>query len=228
MSFYSRPEWIEFRNSVIESDGFKCVNCGRSRPEAILQVHHKVYFPGKMPWEYGTQHCETLCKRCHAAEHGKVQPGVGWEYICSDDLGGLYGSCENYGCGSAIRYTYLIHHKTWGYLTVGTICCDNLTATDIASNKREAETRFRQRESRFIVSNRWKVRGFEYQIRQSLFNVRIKVHEDWFQLIIHGQISKKEYPTLNSAKSAAFNAIESGDLHEYLDRHNIKGPKRKK
>lgn len=227
MSFYKRPEWIEFSKAVIESDGSKCVACGRSQPDAVLQVHHKKYFPGRMPWEYGTQHCETLCKRCHAAEHGKVQPGVGWNYLGSDDLGGLYGTCENYGCGSAIRYTYLVYHQAWGYLTVGTVCCDNLTDTYIASNNREAEIRFRQRETRFIFSNRWKFKGFEYRIRQSLFDVKIKVYENWYQLTIHGLKSKIEYPTLHSAKSAAFSAIESGDLYEYLKRHRIKGPKRK-
>ncbi|MBL1232819.1 MAG: HNH endonuclease [Flavobacteriales bacterium] len=77
MSLYNRKEWKEYRDNVIESDGGKCVRCGRPDGEVVLQVHHKIYLTGKLPWEYGTENCETLCKGCHAAEHGIIQPKIG-------------------------------------------------------------------------------------------------------------------------------------------------------
>ena len=49
MSLYNRKEWKEFRDNVIETDGFKCTACGRSQGEVILQVHHKIYISGKLP-----------------------------------------------------------------------------------------------------------------------------------------------------------------------------------
>jgi hypothetical protein len=229
MSLYNKKEWKEFRDNVIESDGYKCVSCGREKFEVTLQVHHKVYFKGKLPWEYGTENCETLCKGCHAAEHGIIQPKIGWEFIGQEDSGEFSSQCENSGCGSTIRHKYLISHPNWGFLEVGTICCDNLTDSNIASNKKEALNRYKSRKSRFVASKRWKIDLDNFIIKQALFDIKItQKPESHFELSIHKLISKIKYETLQEAKEAAFDAIESGSLLEYLDNHHIKYRKKKK
>jgi len=210
---------------VIESDGFKCTVCGRGQDEAVLQVHHKVYHEGKLPWQYGTKHLTTLCKECHAAEHGKIQPQTGWEYLAEEDLGDTIGECQNENCGTRIRYTYLISHPNWGFLEVGTVCCDNLTDSKIASNNRESLSKYRSRKERFLTSTRWKVEGRTYKIKQALFEIKIKEKDDGCYLTIHNESSNKKYADLMAAKSKAFDVIESGELIEYLDRNGKPYPK---
>nr|VFK49489.1 MAG: hypothetical protein BECKTC1821D_GA0114238_10796 [Candidatus Kentron sp. TC] len=133
---YRSNRWIEFREELIELDGGACVRCGRRRDDgAVLQVHHKEYLKGKAPWEYPFGFFETLCRRCHAEEHGKIRPESGWEYVGEDDLGGLYGNCER--CATEIRYVFFVQHPKWEPMAVGTICCDDLTGTKLASDKRK-------------------------------------------------------------------------------------------
>lgn len=229
MSLYKQKEWKEFRENVIESDDYKCTKCGRNHNEVVLQVHHKIYLPGKLPWEYGTQNCETLCMGCHAQEHGIIQPKTGWEFLGQEDSGEFSSECENSGCGATIRHKYLISHPKWRFLEVGTVCCDNLTDSDIASNKKETMTRFRSRKKRFLKSKRWKFESSKYFIRQTLFDIEIiPKAEEHFQLIIHGLKSNIKYDSIESAKAAAFDTIESGSLIKYLDSHGINYGKKKK
>jgi hypothetical protein len=227
VSQYRKSEWKEFRETVIESDGYKCVRCGRKQGDVILQVHHKIYLKGKLPWEYGTENCETLCKGCHAEEHGHIRPKIGWEYLGEDDLEDLVGTCEN--CRTSIRYVYQISHPKWGFMEVGTLCCDNLTDTEIASNNREAKNRYRSRKSRFLKSKRWKYENESLKIKQSLFEIKIEeIQDSHYQLTIHDLKSKVKYESIDEAKEAAFDTIESGSLYEYLDKHKITYRKKKK
>lgn len=219
MSLYKKSQWKEFRRNIIESDGNKCTTCGRSETEVTLQVHHKKYISGRKPWEYGSQDCITLCKGCHAAEHGIIMPKFGWEYIGDDDLGDLSGTCEN--CGASIRYVFLINHENWGTLEVGTYCCDNLTDTNIASNLMESLKSYEDRKERFLKSKRWKVEDNTLKIRQNLFDIEIRQFEKCCNLKIHNLQSNKAYESLNDAKCSAFEVIESGKLIEYLKEKNI-------
>jgi len=99
MKQYRSSDWDIFRKEVIELDGGACVECKRTvKDEVVLQVHHKEYIKGKLPWEYPYNSCETLCKGCHAAKHGIIPPKSGWEYAGSHDLEELIGKCEL--CGS--------------------------------------------------------------------------------------------------------------------------------
>jgi len=171
MSLYKNTEWKKFREEVIELDGYKCKDCGRSSSEVVLQVHHKKYVNGRLPWQYPLKDCETLCKGCHASRHGITKPQIGWEFICEEDLGDLTGTCEN--CGALIRHSFLIEHENWGTIEVGTFCCDKLTDSKIASNLLESQTSYKSRKQRFIKSNRWKVVNNTYQIKQSSFEISI-------------------------------------------------------
>lgn len=60
------PEWKKKRLSIMGRDNFNCQGC-RSTKE--LQVHHKKYLPGKMPWEIPSKYLITLCKSCHNKAH---------------------------------------------------------------------------------------------------------------------------------------------------------------
>jgi 5-methylcytosine-specific restriction endonuclease McrA len=58
--------WKNFANDVKRRDGYKCVKCGGTQ---TLQAHHKIYYKNCLPWEYSIDFLETLCSKCHLAEH---------------------------------------------------------------------------------------------------------------------------------------------------------------
>lgn len=57
------PRWQRRRLEIMERDGFACVNC--ESEDRTLNVHHKLYRSGAMPWEYEDDVLETLCGPCH-------------------------------------------------------------------------------------------------------------------------------------------------------------------
>jgi len=103
MKHYNRTEWRTFREELLRLHDGVCGRCYRGQPEGVvLQVHHKIYIRGRLPWEYPPEACEVLCKGCHAEEHGRIMPQSGWEHFGDyDDLGAPDGECEL--CGTAIR-----------------------------------------------------------------------------------------------------------------------------
>jgi hypothetical protein len=216
MSSYKKSQWQEFRKGIIESDGHKCTECGKTALEATLQVHHKKYIEGKEPWEYAPQDCITLCKGCHASIHGKIKPKFGWEYMGDEDLGELIGECEN--CGNDIRYVFYVFHEKWGTIEVGTLCCDNLTDSQVASNRKETLNRYRSRKKRFLKSNRWQKVDNVLKIKQGSYWIEIEMKTNGYYLTIHGLKSDKMYKTLEEAKAKAFDVIETGKFKEYLEK----------
>ena len=208
---YRSNRWAEFREELIELDGGACVRCGRTRDSgAVLQVHHKKYLPGKAPWEYRFELCETLCKKCHAEEHGEIPPQSGWELVGEDDLGGLYGTCER--CNTALRYVFFIQHPKWRPMAVGTICCDDLTGTEIASNKRKYDDRLR----RFIDSPRWTETSGCHLISQKHVSIRVVPSNGGYRVKMNNTEGKKVYPSINAAKTRVFEFIESGEADEFF------------
>ncbi|MDD3685669.1 MAG: hypothetical protein PHE56_02765, partial [Bacteroidales bacterium] len=127
---YFNEKWFKFSEAVQRRDGYKCLKCGRKKGEVVLQTHHKQYKRGVEIWEYPLCDCITLCKGCHAEQHGIIEPTNGWTLISIDDLGGLYGTCEKKGCGTDIRYEHLIYHPDFGYKVVGSSCVEFLTRED--------------------------------------------------------------------------------------------------
>jgi len=228
MSSYKESQWKVFRQSVIELDGYKCRQCGRGQDEVILQVHHKEYKSGLKAWEYPTADCLTLCKGCHAQTHGIIQPIFGWEYIGDEDLGDLIGTCENSGCSSRIRYSFTVFHQKWGTLEVGTVCCDNLTDSEIASNLKESKLKFEGRKQRFTNSKRWTTDRLLHKIKQGLFDIEIIEAENEFNLKINGKKSKIKHKTLTTAKTRVFEIIEDGQLMKFFKDSNYDFDKQKK
>mgnify|MGYP003575086265 CR=1 FL=1 len=124
---YFNQKWFEFSEFVQFRDNYQCLKCGKRKGEIILQTHHKSYKIGFEPWEYPLSDCISLCKGCHAKEHGLIEPSDGWTLISIDDLGGLYGTCEKRGCNNEIRYEHVIYHPKYGYMSVGSTCVEYLT-----------------------------------------------------------------------------------------------------
>jgi hypothetical protein len=61
-----RPEWKRKRMEIMERDGFVCTQCkAPGTPENYLQVDHKLYMPGSLPWEISNSYLQTVCVKCH-------------------------------------------------------------------------------------------------------------------------------------------------------------------
>ncbi|WP_374091069.1 hypothetical protein [Methylomicrobium lacus] len=208
---YRSNRWVEFREKRIKLDEGACVRCGKTREQgAVLQVHHKEYWSGKAPWEYPFELCETLCKGCHAEEHGEIPPRSGWEYVGEEDLGGLYGTCDL--CYSALRYVFFVQHPKWEPMGVGTVCCDNLTGTQIASDKRKYENRLKQ----FIKSKQWRVEADGHRITRDKIAIQVVPVEGGYRLKMNSTEGKNIYPSLNAAKTKAFEFVESGEAEGFF------------
>lgn len=61
------PRWQRKRLETMQSDRFTCQMCFSS--DKPLNVHHKKYISGAMPWEYDTKDLITLCEDCYAKYH---------------------------------------------------------------------------------------------------------------------------------------------------------------
>ncbi|VAX11695.1 hypothetical protein MNBD_GAMMA26-60 [hydrothermal vent metagenome] len=214
MKGYRTSKWDEFRAEVIELDGHACRICKRAEPDVVLQVHHKRYIPGKQPWEYAYADCETLCKGCHAGEHGITPPKYGWKYAGHDDLGGLYGDCDL--CGSSLRHRFFVHHKSWGTMQVGTYCCNALTDTEAASNHLESRKKYDDRKGRFIKSARWEVIGNNHFIKQKKIQIRIASTSSGYRISMNNYPGKQEFGSIEEAKTKVFEVIDSGKAEEFL------------
>lgn len=151
-TIYINKDWLAFSEKVKRRDG-KCLQCKRGPGEVTLQVHHEIYIPGKAPWEHAVSDCRTLCKGCHAKEHGLIEPDRGWTLLSIDDLGRPDGTCERNGCGADIRYAHLTYHPKWGYLVVGSTCIEHLTQEDrlLSSNTIHLYKNI----SKFVHSSDW-------------------------------------------------------------------------
>jgi hypothetical protein len=217
---YHRKDWQIFRKEVIELDGGVCVKCSRGPLEgAVLQVHHKEYLPGKLPWEYPYELCETLCKGCHASGHGIVRPFSGWECIGYDDLEELSGECEL--CGNSIRYVFFVQHSKWPTLEVGETCCDHLTDTTAASDHIDSLGRSEARRRRFIQSTRWKhARDGALHIRQKGANLAVESIGQDFRLVVNNVHGKRRFSCVIDAKAFAFEQLENGQLEAFLKKQN--------
>ncbi len=210
-NLYADKKWAAFREQVIVLDGGQCVSCGRSRTDGIvLQVHHKKYVKGRKPWEYDSADCETLCRGCHAREHGEIMPDTGWEYVGEDDLGDLLGNCEL--CDTSIRYIHYVQHEHWEQMGVGTDCCDSLTGTKDATEARRRMGRFR----RFMSSERWypDVRGQSTSYKG--FKVVVVMEGNACTLQINGIKGHRQHENLAAAQRYLFDFIDEGDAREYF------------
>jgi hypothetical protein len=129
-TLWSNQHWHKYAYDIKNRDGFRCTQCGRGRDKVTLQVHHLHYVDGLLPWQYASTDCVTLCKGCHAREHGVIPPQQGWILVSIDDLGSPTGRCEKTGCNSSIRYEHHCYHPLSGEMVVGSTCIEHLTLED--------------------------------------------------------------------------------------------------
>lgn len=61
------PRWQRRRLEVMGRARFACETCGSE--DKTLNVHHKLYRKGAMPWEYPDAELQCLCEECHENEH---------------------------------------------------------------------------------------------------------------------------------------------------------------
>lgn len=76
------PRWIAFSENTKEDANYTCQNCGRSRPQVTLQVHHHIYLKGYEPWEYPAELLMCLCRDCHKARHAP-EANLYFELACA-------------------------------------------------------------------------------------------------------------------------------------------------
>lgn len=61
------PRWNEVRLRILHRDKLRCTRCKGT--DCRLNVHHKIYLTGKLPWEVPDRFLVTLCDRCHEKAH---------------------------------------------------------------------------------------------------------------------------------------------------------------
>ena len=223
MNPYRHADWIRFRKEIIKLHGNRCARCHRSKEHdgVVLQVHHPLYFNGRLPWEYAHTECEALCKGCHAEEHGKIMPQSGWDWLATDDLGDILDNCEL--CGQNIRYVYAISHSKWGSMAVGTDCCDKLTGTSAASEYHDKYIKTIDMRKRFVNSKKRRtLQNRDLRIVRKGIEVLIRAQEDNFIIIMDTAPGNSEYNSVLDAKIKVFDVINSGDAAAYLDRFRKK------
>ncbi|WCL55547.1 HNH endonuclease [Gimibacter soli] len=209
-NLYRAQQWSDFREAILEADGYRCSDCGRSGPDVVLQVHHKKYRSGKLPWEYPQGACEVLCKGCHARHHGIIPPNHGWDFLYENDLEDLAGKCDL--CNTALRYEFHIHHPNWEPMVVGTVCCDKLTATTVASDFRK---KFIRKEN-FIRSRKWRALNNQYFFKKDALYIVISEGLNGLKISINTTQGIKTYSSIDEAKSVVFELIENGRAFEFI------------
>lgn len=65
------PRWQKKRLEIMGRDKFTCQKC--SDATKTLNVHHRYYSKGAMPWEYPDNALVTLCEPCHRIIEARVE-----------------------------------------------------------------------------------------------------------------------------------------------------------
>lgn len=221
---YRSKDWANFRAEVLRLDGYACSVCGRpAGGDTVLQVHHKRYIAGRRPWEYPHAMCTTICRGCHAVEHGKIPPTFGWEHVGYEDLGDLCGSCDY--CGTAIRHSFLVQHPRWLAMEVGEICCDHLTATTVATDHIKARQKYSLRLKNFIGSKRWTVATYydEHSMTRKKQRFLIKpTKTEGYRVYVDGKGGRLRFASVLEAKIKLFEIIDGGQLAAFNKQQDAK------
>ncbi|MBT2748583.1 MULTISPECIES: hypothetical protein [unclassified Lysobacter] len=186
-----------------------------------LHVHHKFYLPGRKPWQYSHDTCETICAGCHAQEHGIIAPSHGWMYEGWEDLGELSGTCEC--CGTGIRYVFLVSHPAWRPLEVGTHCCDRLTNEPAASEFIRERRLDLEKKKRFISSSKW-ISAEAGRETRHVKDIRMSIvrKDDYHIIVINGNRGRLKFASAAEAKGKIFELLESNRLKRYLAKQHLR------
>ena len=67
LELLKNPKWQKLRLEVLDARGWKCELMGET--DISLNVHHRRYVRGAMPWEYEPEQLQVLCEECHKDLH---------------------------------------------------------------------------------------------------------------------------------------------------------------
>jgi hypothetical protein len=100
------PRWQKKRLKKLEAAEWRCERCMDS--ETTLNVHHKRYVKGRLPWEYEDAELAVLCEPCHEEEH--EQRDIRTELLARLAMDGPLGIDDfiAYGAGAISRYSWMI------------------------------------------------------------------------------------------------------------------------
>lgn len=80
----------------MQRDDFRCQMCSDST--SMLQVHHRFYIRGKLPWEYEADMLITLCESCHVTATEEMDLlRYALAYIHPRDVGRVTGYVASLG-----------------------------------------------------------------------------------------------------------------------------------
>ncbi|MEM9737526.1 MAG: hypothetical protein AAF770_00260 [Bacteroidota bacterium] len=207
---YQMSPWLTFRNKILKLDAYRCVRCEQTLHNRSLQVHHKYYIQGRMPWEYPIQACLVLCRSCHAQYHGKIRPRKGWQYMGYHICKKGKEKCGN--CATPIKHCYFLFHPQWGTLLTGEICCNQLTKTYYASSQKKKE----KKRATYLANSKWiKTEKARIERRYKGRHIIIFAYQGFFFLKIDHRLGKKKFASYVQAKNHAFNIIQDGILELY-------------
>lgn len=216
MKLYQQREWKAYCADQIKLHGGKCAHCLRGSPEVVLQVHHRIYVKGRMPWEYPYEECDVLCRGCHAKEHGIIMPSNDWELIAHDDIGDLNGQCER--CEQPLRYAHMVTHPNWGTMIVGEQCADRLTESTVGTEGHAAFLNYLTRRKTFVDSPKWFAtpNGSRSIERAGITIEIVPTDGGKFRFNLDDVKGKADHRTLLEAQISVFDYVESGKASEYL------------
>lgn len=202
LNSYQRKEWFEYREKCLDQADYCCQRCGKG---GVLQLHHPEYISGRLPWQYPVEHCEVLCRGCHAKIHGKIPPSAGWSVIESDlERNEPSGEQPCEYCGTIIRWHFDVYHPEWGNLIVGSECAENLSLGDEVKVLKS----YNRRLVCFVTSKRWKQNEFGWVIKQKSYRILLRQLPDGYRIKIDQRRGDLRFESLDEAKVRVFEIIE--------------------
>lgn len=207
MQGYRSASWRALRRQIFEREGWRCMTCGKICEEADLQVHHLYYLMDKMPWEYPPEALTSICKGCHAKEHGHIMPTSGWEYVGYNDLGDFANNLTSTEIASeyekerrrfAGRQSRFIQSYKW----------------KVNATKNGGRGHFlRQDPFNFKIWEHTGVCTIEVEYLQR--NAYPRNDRHWITL----PRGKQRFNSVTDAKAHIFRMLENGELSRYVIKH---------
>lgn len=107
---FKSPEYIAWRNSVLERDSYTCQDCGRvcKKHEKGLAAHHVKPYAKFPRLRFDVDNGLTLCRECHMNLHGKALRKV--MIPCACGCGTMIPNRDKYGRDRR----YVNHHGSAG------------------------------------------------------------------------------------------------------------------
>ena len=95
---FKKPEYLAWRNAVLEHDGYVCQGCRRQckKYEHGLAAHHIQPYAKYPALRYEVSNGITLCRQCHMTLHGKA-PAIKERIPCACGCGTPIDPVDPYG-----------------------------------------------------------------------------------------------------------------------------------